>query len=223
MTLHNMVEAEQRYTQHMLNPTLHCWVDPRIDYLGRLRCSDSTSVMDAATSFRKGPSLIAEMVGGGMLKTLHQLGRRRFGDEDISVLVQELSATLESSMETLTSFSECCGEVMSTVLEWTPVHTSTKFWKENAIHFEENNYAVLEALGRIILETPHDTTLAVTCHDLGEVVRYHPTGRNLLTLPSMAGVVMELMSASQAEVAKEALLCTQKIMVQRWEYIQQER
>lgn len=240
MTLWNMAEAERKFITHLTNPMSEEWIDSSIQVLAQLQggsgmrgggsapaalaVPDSASPLGAqAVLHRRGPSLVAEMVGVGMLKTLNQLSRRKFGDEDIPVFIAELIAALDKSMEVLTSFSEYRGEVLSRSLEWTPVHTSAKFWKENARRFEDGTYEVLNALGQIILNTRSDLSLAVACHDLGEVVRYHPTGRNLLTLPTMAGVkehVMGLMSSANPEVAKEALLCTQKIMVQRWEYIQ---
>lgn len=171
---------------------------------------------------RQGSVLVAEMVGVGMLKTLLALKRRKFGDEDISALLQSLTTTLDESMELITSFSEYRGEVLSGTLDWTPVHTSTKFWQEHHLQMEVNNYEVLQALGNIVLETNDERTLAVACHDLGELVRYHPTGRSLLSLPVMKGVkerVIGLMFDPHQEVSKEALLCTQKIMVQQWEYV----
>ncbi|KAG5505786.1 hypothetical protein JKF63_05122 [Porcisia hertigi] len=221
LTLLNMVEAERRYMSQMLNPSSEEWVDSRIHILGRLH--QGTATEEQISTFRKGPSLVAEMVGVGMIKTLSQISRRKFGDEDIDVMVEQLNAALEKSMQALTSFSQYRGEVLSGSLEWTPVHTSAKFWKEKAVNVEDNGYEVLVALGKVLCESRDEVTLAVGCHDLGEIIRYHPTGRNLLTLTPMAGVkerVMALMSHSNPEVAKEALLCTQKIMVQRWEYIQ---
>ncbi|GET88394.1 ATP synthase, putative [Leishmania tarentolae] len=221
MTLLNMVEAERKYMNKLLNPSSEEWVDSRIYQLGRLHKSETEG--QPISTFKKGPSLVAEMVSVGMMKTLAQVSRRKFGDEDINVMVDQLNAALEKSMQVLTSFSEYRGEVLSGVLEWTPVHTSTKFWKEKAVNVEDNGYEVLVALGKILRESKDDVTLAVGCHDLGEIIRYHPTGRNLLTLAPMAGVkecVMMLMSHPNPEVAKEALLCTQKIMVQRWEYMQ---
>lgn len=171
---------------------------------------------------RQGSVLVAEMVGVGMLKTLLALKRRKFGDEDIPLLLLSLTSTLDESMELITSFSEYRGEVLSGALDWTPVHTSSKFWQEHHLLMEASNYEVLQALGRIILESKDERTLAVACHDLGELVRYHPTGRSLLSLPVMSGVkerVIRLMFDHNQEVSKEALLCTQKIMVQQWEYV----
>lgn len=214
MVLWNMVEAERRYLHYVLHPASGEWVDEKVYLLAQLR--------EGEAGGRKGPVLIAEMVGVGMQKTLAALKRRKYGDEDITVMLEELSTRLEESLETITTFSEYRGEVFSGALDWTPVHTSSKFWREHSLQMEANNYEVLNALGQIILETRDDRTLAVACHDLGETVRYHPTGRSLLSLPSMRGVkekVIHLMSDSRPEVSKEALLCTQKIMVQQWEYI----
>ncbi|KAK7194925.1 ATP synthase [Novymonas esmeraldas] len=221
MTLLNLVEAERKYMNQLLNPSSEEWVDASIHVLGRLHQAETPD--QQMSTYKKGPSLVAEMVSVGMIKTLSQLARRKFGDADINEMVDQLNAALEKSMQVLTSFSQYRGEVLSGVLEWTPVHTSAKFWKENAEKVEDNTYEVLVALGKLLRESKSDVTIAVGCHDLGEIIRYHPTGRNLLTLAAMAGVkerVMSLMSHSNAEVAKEALLCTQKIMVQRWEYMQ---
>lgn len=212
MILMNLVENEQRFLHVLLAPGLGDWVDENIYVLSQLRQEPN----------RKGSVLMAEMVGVGLQKTLMALKRRKFGDEDILALVEGLSSKLEESMETITSFTEYRGEVFSEALDWTPVHTSSKFWRENCLSMELNNFEVLNALGKIILETKDDRTLAVACHDLGETVRYHPTGRSLLLLPTMKGVkerIINLMFDKRAEVAKEALLCTQKIMVQQWEYI----
>ncbi|KAG5479860.1 hypothetical protein LSCM4_05868 [Leishmania orientalis] len=221
MTLLNMVEAERKYMNKLLNPSSDEWVDSSIYALGRLHQGETTE--QKLSTFKKGPSLVAEMVSVGMIKTLSQVSRRKFGDEDINMMVDQLNSALEKSMQVLTSFSQYRGEVLSGVLEWTPVHTSTKFWKEKAVKVEDNGYEVLLALGKVLRESNNEVTLAVGCHDLGEIIRYHPAGRNLLSLVAMAGVkerVMTLMSHSNPEVAKEALLCTQKIMVQRWEFMQ---
>eukprot|EP00796_Vickermania_ingenoplastis_P010076 gene10076-7046_t len=199
-------ESEQRYLRYVMNPTQGDWVDEKIQLLSQLRQGEIAT--------HKGPVLLSEMVGVGMQKTLGALKRRKFGDEDILALLEDISARLEESMETITSFSEYRGEVFSGTLDWDS--------RSYQLKMEANNYEVLNALGKLILETRDSRTLAVACHDLGETVRYHPTGRSLLLLPTMKGVkerVINLMSDSRSEVAKEALLCTQKIMVQQWEYI----
>ncbi|KAG8343047.1 putative ATP synthase [Trypanosoma vivax] len=209
MTLWNIVEAERLFVSQTANPSNTAWVDENMFSLGR--ANDG-----------RGPAFVAEMVGVGMLKTLTQLSHRKFGDEDIATLTNDLLNVLENSMEKLTSFSEYRGEVLSGRLEWTPVHTSAKFWQNNVNQIEKNSYEVLAALGDLLMSSSDDCTLAVACYDLGEIVRHHPTGRALLQLPQMQGVmaqVMALMSHEKSEVAKNALLAVQKILVQRWEYM----
>ncbi|CCW70353.1 unnamed protein product [Phytomonas sp. Hart1] len=220
MILWNMAEAERKYIAHMLNPLSNEWIDDRIDVLGNLNVSGMVSMggLELNSRLRRGASLVSEMVSVGLLKSLSQLKRRKFGDEDVSELIQRLEDALESSMEVLTSFSEYRGEVLTGVLEWSPVHTNERFWIDNAHRFDENDYEVVIALGTIILQTKDDTTLAVACHDLGKVVSHHPSGRTLLSLPGMEDVkerVISLMSSESANVAKEALLCTQTIMIRR--------
>lgn len=171
----------------------------------------------------KGPNFFADMIGVGLVKTLWQLARRKFGDEDITHEIEEMTTLLDQNLEQMSSFSEYKGEVQSGILEWSPVHTSTKFWRENATKFEENNYEVLGELRNLILTSHNELTLAVACFDVGELVRHHPSGRALLQLPQLANAkekIMHLMSHKSADVAKNALLAVQKIMVQRWEFIQ---
>jgi V-type H+-transporting ATPase subunit H len=207
MTLRNFVAAQNKYF-NVTHQSVE-WVDPSVYRLGEINGN-------------KGPNFFHEMVGIGLMKSLWQLSRRKFGDEDIAKDVEDLSVSLEASLEVLTSFSEYRGEVHSGILEWSPVHSSAKFWKENYTKFEDGNYEVLRDLCRIVMNAKSDVTLAVACHDVGELVRYHPTGRMLLQLPQVQGLkerIMTLMSDPNPEVAKHALLAVQKIMVQRWEFI----
>jgi V-type H+-transporting ATPase subunit H len=164
----------------------------------------------------------ADMIGVGLVKTLWQLARRKFGDEDISKEIEDMTTLLDQNLEQMSSFSEYKGEVQSGILEWSPVHTSAKFWRENATMFEENNYEILSELRNLILNSHNDLTLAVACYDVGELVRHHPSGRALLQLPQFSNTkekIMHLMSHKNSDVAKNALLAVQKIMVQRWEFI----
>lgn len=209
----NFTSAQKKY--YTANASSE-WVDASIYLIG-----SATARGDAASN--KGPNFYADLIGIGISKTLWQLARKKFGDADIAEYVEELTTILDQNMDAVTSFSEYRGEVLSGVLEWSPVHSSAKFWKENVSQFEENNFEVAEKLAELIQETQSDLTLAVCCHDIGELVRYHSSGRSILTLPQLAGVkerLMGLMSHDNPEVSKHALLAVQKILVQRWEFMQ---
>lgn len=45
---------------------------------------------------------------------------------------------------TNSSFDEYSSELKSGRLEWSPVHKSEKFWRENAVRLNEKNYELLK-------------------------------------------------------------------------------
>ena len=84
----------------------------------------------------------------------------------------EISYFLDSS-----SYDEYITEVRSGRLEWSPVHRSEKFWRENAAKLNDRNYELLKILINL-LETSKDLlVLSVACFDLGEYVRHYQRGK----------------------------------------------
>ena len=53
------------------------------------------------------------------------------------------------------SYDEYVTEIRSGRLEWSPVHRSEKFWRENAYKLNEANYEILKILINL-LETSKD-------------------------------------------------------------------
>ena len=47
-------------------------------------------------------------------------------------------------MQDVSSMEEYTTELTSGRLEWSPVHKSEKFWRENAVKFTDNNYELLK-------------------------------------------------------------------------------
>ena len=75
------------------------------------------------------------------------------------------------------SYDEYVTEIRSGRLEWSPVHRSEKFWRENAYKLNEANYEILKILINL-LETSKDVlVLSVACFDLGEYVRHYSRGK----------------------------------------------
>ncbi|XP_026835757.1 V-type proton ATPase subunit H isoform X3 [Drosophila erecta] len=117
------------------------------------------------------------MVQCKVLKQLSILEQRRFDDEDITSDVEYLSEKLQNSVQDLSSFDEYATEVRSGRLEWSPVHKSAKFWRENAQRLNEKNYELLRILVHL-LETSNDgIILSVACFDIGEYVRHYLRGK----------------------------------------------
>ena len=64
-------------------------------------------------------------------------------------------------------------------MDWTPVHKSEPFWKENALLLEENDNKLLKVLINL-LDSDNPRTQAVACYDIGEFVRFHPRGKKFV-------------------------------------------
>lgn len=168
-----------------------------------------------------GPTFLGDMVGMGLPKTLVQQAKKKFGDSDINAETEALLVVLEGVQAGSTSWSEYKGEMDSGVLEWSPCHTNVKFWKENVKRIEENGFDIVKQLGQMLLTSKDETTLAVACNDLGEMIRIHPTGHLIMSLPGLSLVkerVMSLMANNSVEVSKQALACVKKLLMLRWEH-----
>eukprot|EP01064_Diplonema_japonicum_P010958 TRINITY_DN181_c0_g2_i1.p1 TRINITY_DN181_c0_g2~~TRINITY_DN181_c0_g2_i1.p1 ORF type:complete len:491 (+),score=154.78 TRINITY_DN181_c0_g2_i1:56-1528(+) len=173
-----------------------------------------------------GPNYIKDMIGVGMIQHLEMLQKRTFGDVDILPDVKELLELLETNVDDLSSYTIYKQELASGVLEWSPPHTSEKFWKETVRQFENDGYAPIKELGRIITTSKKALNVQIACHDIGEFVRHHPQGKRQWELLEIKARVYELIeqgmgsnATEQENTKKHALLCMQKIMVRRWEYL----
>merc|ERR1712079_466341 len=98
---------------------------------------------------------------------------------------------------------------------------SSKFWAENVMKFEKDDFKALKSLANLLANpSSSPTTLAVASHDVGEFVSMHPLGKKMVNKLGIKERVMELMGAqdlSKREARREALLCCQKIMLNKWQ------
>jgi V-type H+-transporting ATPase subunit H len=160
------------------------------------------------------------MIEFNVLKEIDKLVQKKWADEDIVADLELIQQSLQKNMVQLSSFTMYKQELMSGELEWSPVHKSEKFWRENYKNFEENNNKPLATLVTL-LGRPESKplVLAVACYDIGEFVRFHPQGRMLLQNLGAKVAIMNLMNHEDPNVQKQALLCLQKMMVHNWEYL----
>lgn len=141
------------------------------------------------------------------------------GDPELIEDAEYLIEVLHESVQDLSSFDEYATELKCARLEWSPVHNSEKFWRENAHRLNENNYELLKILISLLESSKDPLVMSVAAHDLGEYVRHYPRGK--LVTESLGGktLVMSRLSHEDLNVRYEALLCVQKLMVQNWEYL----
>jgi len=164
------------------------------------------------------------MIGSGIMDSLNTLNTRKdqFGDEDMVDDINYLEKHLEPIMNTMSSFDRFKHEILSDKLDPTsPSHKSERFWRENFLRFEENQYEVLNKLKEIIEREEEDPrVLSLACFDIGEFVRFHPRGKNIIEQIECKLPIMKLLNHESEKVKSDALLALQKLMVTNWEYLQ---
>ncbi|XP_041468754.1 V-type proton ATPase subunit H-like [Lytechinus variegatus] len=159
------------------------------------------------------------MIQCKVLKQLEVLEGQKIEDPDITEDIEYLNENLHNSMQDLSSFDEYSTEVKSGRLEWSPVHKSEKFWRENAARLNEKNYELLKILTRLLESSKDPLILCVSAHDIGEYVRHYPRGKNVIEQLGGKHLVMQYMTHEDPNVRYEALLAVQKLMVHNWEYL----
>lgn len=153
------------------------------------------------------------MIGSHLLKLLSTLAQRKFKDEDVPKDIEQMTKILESMIKDLSSWDMYVKELNAGALQRTPVHTDL-FFKDNISKITPNHIQQLVAM----LDAKEDETVELACFDLGEIARWHPDGKKLISLKGGKVRLMELMQkSSNKDVAKGALLCVQKLLVSNWE------
>ncbi|KAG0587004.1 hypothetical protein KC19_2G134000 [Ceratodon purpureus] len=155
----------------------------------------------------------AELVDLGMPKVVQSLKLQTWSDEDLSQALDVVDAALKDSIRKLSSFDKYKAEVFSGNLDWSPMHKDPVFWRENISKFEENDFQVLRVLITLLDNSRDPKTLAVACHDIAQFIQIHPAGRGIILDLKAKERVMKHMSHPDPEVAKQALLCVQKILL----------
>uniref|UniRef100_H3BBK5 V-type proton ATPase subunit H n=2 Tax=Latimeria chalumnae TaxID=7897 RepID=H3BBK5_LATCH len=159
------------------------------------------------------------MIQCKVLKQLENLEQQKYDDEDIVDDIKFLLEKLGESVQDLSSFDEYSSELKSGRLEWSPVHKSEKFWRENAPRLNEKNYELLKILTRLLEVSDDPQVLAVAAHDVGEYVRHYPRGKRVIEQLGGKQLVMNHMHHEDQQVRYNALLAVQKLMVHNWEYL----
>jgi V-type H+-transporting ATPase subunit H len=78
-----------------------------------------------------------------------------WGDEDIPDVLDSIAETLREQAVHVSSWDKYKKEVLSGTLDWTPMHTSEVFWRNNVDKFEDKDFQLLRVLLKL-LETNRD-------------------------------------------------------------------
>lgn len=170
--------------------------------------------LQAIENLLKSKKMCEEMAETGTVDLVIALEYEKWRDPELVDQIKSTISALNAEVKLLTNFERFEREVNSGSLKWGFIH-SNQFWVENVLKCEASNFGVIDKLMIILRSSQDAESLAVACHDIGEFARLHPIGKQIVTSRGGKDKMLELMSSSQREVAREALLCVQKLMLQR--------
>jgi V-type H+-transporting ATPase subunit H len=176
-------------------------------------------------------SFVREMVACQLLQAVEaQLNTsRKSNDPDLQHDLEFLKSKLEEQHAEMTNWDVYQSEVESGHLQWGMVHTE-KFFRDNARRMEgpKSDFAIVQRLLQIIGQQPQDavytdgaeTTVAIALYDIGEFVRHYPNGRAVIKrFRGAKELIMSKLDHEDPEVARMALQCVSKVMVQNWQAV----
>ncbi|KAI9322897.1 armadillo-type protein [Dichotomocladium elegans] len=139
------------------------------------------------------------------------LSTRKWQDRDIMDDISLIQERLQENFQDLTTFEVYASEVETGKLEWSPPHQSENFWRQYASRLNDQDNKLLRMLVRLLSTSTHTTILAITCHDLGQYVKYAGSnGKKFLEDFGAKRRIMELMTHEDPDVRYHALSATQK-------------
>jgi len=166
-------------------------------------------------SFLADEKLSEDIVECQILDVVQQLEFEKWRDQEIYENIVDVSKLVSVQVSALSNFEKYEKEVNSGNLKWGYLH-SNKFWGENINKFEQNGFGVIGELCKLLNEDDKETQ-AVACHDIGEFAVLHPLGKKKVKDFGVKEQVMMLMDSDDRDVKREALLCCQKIMLNKWQ------
>ncbi|KAM6575834.1 hypothetical protein CsatA_024161 [Cannabis sativa] len=154
----------------------------------------------------------SQMIQLDLSELVESLKIQIWSDEDLLNALNQLDENL-NMIKSLKSFEIYKQEVLLGRLDWTSIRKDSAFWSNNIAHFEENNFQILRVLITILDTSCDPRALAVACFDLSQFIKHHIDGRFIVTKLNAKERVMKLLDHKNDEVTKNALLCTQRLLL----------
>lgn len=183
--------------------------------------SGSRSAASGATAGGSSSHELVALDEAALKRIVANLKLKGFADEELAGALVDLEEGVLVRHKEASSWERYRAELLSGSLTWTAAHTDEGFWRESAAKLTDNNCQLLRVLVKIMEASTEPRTLAVACHDLGEFATHYPAGRFLAQDMGGKEHAMRLLTHADDEVRKQALLCTQKLLVANWQFIGQ--
>lgn len=175
--------------------------------------------LEVLRNFLKCKDLEEDIVTSEVMPAVKALEYEKWREAELYDRIRELTQAIDVTVSKVSNFGRYKKELDSKTLVWSPLHSST-FWADSGTQ-KELNLGVVEALVSLVKNSNDTRTVAVACNDIGEIAVLHKDGKTWVRQAQAKDEVMKKMSEkNDKEVRREALLCCQKIMLNKWQEAQ---
>lgn len=185
--------------------------------------------LEVLQNFLKCPALAEDIATSQVLPAVKALEYEKWRDGELYDKIRQISQAIDLTVSQVSNFDRYKKELEGAVkgledesgkLVWSPLHSSA-FWAEN--HTQKDlTQDIVKDLTKLVQKSKDAKTVAVACNDIGEIAVLHKDGKAWVREAKAKDAVMEKMSEeNDKEVRREALLCCQKIMLNKWQEIPQ--
>jgi len=170
-------------------------------------------------------SLDEDMGTSDILERVKSLDYEKWNEQELYAQIQQLSQDIASTVSKVSNFERYKKELASNELKPGPLHSSA-FWAHPDTQ-KGLNADVIQQLVKLVETINNEATakdivsLTVACSDLGEIAVQNRISKQLVRDAKAKEAVMEKIHHPDKDVRREALLCCQKIMLNKWNEISQ--
>ena len=137
--------------------------------------------------------------------------------------LNELRKKLHDFLSKISTFEAYVSELRSGTLEWTPLHKSSLFWKNNVARFDENNYECLRLLLTIISTPKGSSNVLISLNDIQNYINFKAKPKKFIFLNcrileelGLKSILIKLMENNDEDIRYQSLLCMQKFLCSAW-------
>jgi len=166
-------------------------------------------------------SLEEDIASSNILPAVRALEYEKWREEElykeITALCQSISVTVDKVSNFEKYQKELDAAVAGGTLRWGALHT-TEFWAHSNTQ-KAMQKDIIVNLVKLVTSSTDVVTQQVACNDLGEISLQKTATMKSWMVDSMAkeAVMKRMADHNDKEVRREALLCCQKMMLNKWQ------
>lgn len=169
-------------------------------------------------NFLKCKALAEDIASSQIYEAVSALEYEKWRDAELYDTIKKVKQAIDVTVKEVSNFDRYLQELETGTLHWGALH-SAKFWAENSSSVDKS---VVQKLQKVLNNARDKLSMAVACNDLGEIAVFNKQGKAWIQETGAKSDVMKRMENEDDKVLRrEALLCCQKIMLNKWQDVPQ--